>query len=658
VLEPGKVPDWAQQNISLTGEAKPLSAVEDAWLNKDLTPEENAFFRELGNAKKTSAGKRVVRSTRQPTPEEVKEYVSRFRGLRAERTEKGLSPGATPVALTNTQIQLEKEIEQVLGTDAMIALRNTAIRGNSPALTQNVRGLESLAEIKATSGEPLIDKLVVRQATPASSGKLREQAANFFNAEGRLKGVSGADRARTWNRLTKSDWFRQLQEREPSFANFLRERNSDIAGKFDPMLSRQVEQLPKPGFRQAKPMRGMGMEEEERFIAGQLANEQTDDGLGAYKIAYGETPQEGLRALDSGTTVSQRSQAAQIEAASMRRERLLRQIRAEDQTAFGDIDAYNRGFEEGQVLDDMVDKGITSDYGITDERGFANIDYSQFNLGRRQLNQPFQAGVNENTVLQAQTDAIQIERRAVQADKKAGVITKEEAKAKFADIEQRLSAIREAVYDAPLPTQLSNPFQQDFGTQLPKDYVREIPESFGKVWDPDTWTNELGTKVNGRWVTRQEAAEKAQSRIDKQAARTSKMELERENFYSDRWLNVAKRASLASKSSKPEPTPMFDRFGPVRSEASIREEAQRLASLDRKAARAKAAAPRGRTAEEIRFELKNPLFGPEVPKGFTSQTREESLSNMYREEMLAQKDVAEEMFSDYDMSDWVRDVFD
>jgi hypothetical protein len=103
---------------------------------------------------------------------------------------------------------------------------------------------------------------------------------------------------------------------------------------------------------------------------------------------------------------------------------------------------------------------------------------------------------------------------------------------------------------------------------------------------------------------------------------------------------------------------MFDKFGPVRSEASIREEAQRLASLERKAAKARAVAPRGRTAEEIRFELKNPLFGPEVPKGFTSQTREESLSNMYREEMLAQKDVAEEMFSDYDMSDWVRDVFD
>ena len=654
MLEPGKVPDWAQQNVSLTGEAKPLSAVEDAWLGKEMTPEENAFFRELGNAKKSSAGRRVVRSTRKPTPEEVKEYVTRFRNLRSERTETGLSPGSTSVALTDTQIQLEKEIEQVLGTDAMIALRNTAIRGNTPPLTQNVRGLESLAEVKAASGEPLINKVVVRQATPTSSGRLREQAANFFNAEGKLKGVSGADRIRTWNRLTKSDWFRQLQEREPSFANFLREQNSDIAGKFDPMLSRQVEQLPKPGFRRTRPMRGMGIEEEEKFISGQLKSEQVDDGLGSYKLAYGETPQDGLRARDSGTTVSQRSQAAQIEASLMRRERLLRQIKAEDQAAFGDIEYLNRGFERGQQLDPMVDSNVTKDYGIVDEKGFTNINAAEFRSGRRQLDQPFQAGVDENQVLQAQTDAIQAERRAVQADKKSGTITKEEAKAKFADIEQRLSAIREAVIDKPLPAQLSNPFAQEFGTQLPKDYVQETPESFSKVWDPDTFTNELGTRVNGRWVTRQEAAEKAQKRIDKQAARTAKMELERENFYSTRWLDVAKQRAIAARSVKPEPTPMFDKFGPVRSEASIREEAQRLASLERKAAKARAAAPRGKTAEEIRFELKNPMFGPEAPAGSRSSWGSDAAS-LLEDEARSRREIVEEGFDQFEMD--LGDIF-
>jgi hypothetical protein len=247
--------------------------------------------------------------------------------------------------------------------------------------------------------------------------------------------------------------------------------------------------------------------------------------------------------------------------------------------------------------------------------------------------------------------AIEEKRKEVVARWRAKEITKEQMNAEMREFRTQL-------YDAPSTGLPANPFAQDFGTQLPKDYVQETPESFGKVWDPDTFTNELGNRVSGKWVTRQEAAEKAQSRIDKQAVRTAKMELERENFYSTRWLDVAKQRAIAARSTKPEPTPMFDKFGPVRSEASIREEAQRLASLERKAAKAKAAAPRGRTAEEIRFELKNPLFGPEVPKGFTLQTREERLANMYREEMLAQKDIAEEMFSDFDMSEWERDIFD
>lgn len=640
MLEPGKVPDWAQQNVPLSGEAKPLSAAEDAWLGREMTPEENAFFRELGNARKASAGRRVVRSTRQPTPEEVKEYVTRFRGLRAERTEENLLPGATPIALTDTQIQLEKEIEQVLGTDAMQALKNVAIRGNTSPLTQNIRGLESLAEVKAASGEPLINKLVVRQATPTSSGKLREQAANFFNAEGRLKGVSGGDRVRTWNRLTKSNWFRQLQEREPSFANFLREQNSDIAGRFDPMLAEQVEQLPKPGLRRTKPMRGMAPEEEEKFIAGQLANEQTDDGLGAYKIAYGDTPEEGLRALNSGTTVSQRSQAAQIEASLMRRERLLRQIKAEDQAAFGDIEYLNRGFERGQQLDPMVDPNVTREYGIVDEKGFTNINAAEFRAGRRQLNQDIVLQ-RDSASLEA-SDVFEAKQREI-LDATPGKENKEERRRLLGELAAN-----------PEPRGLpSNPFAQDFGTELPTGYVRETPEGFGKVWDPDTFTDELGNRVSGKWVTRQEAAEKAQKRIDKQAARTAKMELERENFYSTRWLDAAKRRAIAARSTKPDPTPMYDKFGPVRSDASIREEAQRLASLERKAAKARAAAPRGKTAEEIRFELKNPVSSPETPAGSRSSWGSDAAS--LREEEAR---ISREMMSDFEQFDMdLSDIF-
>jgi len=648
VLEPGQVPDWAQQNVSLSGEVKPLSEIENAWLNKEMTPEENAFFRELGNAKKSNAGKRVVRSTRQPTPEEVREYVARFRGLRAGRTETGLSPGATPVALTDTQIQLEKEIEQVLGTDAMVALKNTAIRGNTPPLTQNIdAGLESLAQVKATARTtgPLINYLDPAKPLPAATGRLREQASQFFNAEGKLKGMTGAGRVRSWQRLTQSDWFRELSRNEPSFANFLIEQNRELGEAFSEGVSQQVSQMAKPGLRRAKPMRNMSPEEEEKFIASQLAAEKTDDGLGSYSLRFGDTPEEGLRARDSGLTISQRSEAAQIEDASIRRERLLRQIKAEDQAAFGDIEYLNRGFERGQQLDPMVDSNVTKDYGIVDEKGFTNINAAEFRAARRELNSPY-ASVSDSRTDEISA-AIEEKRKEVVARWRAGEITKEQMNAEILEF-------RTPLYDAPSTGLPANPFAQDFGTELPTGYVRETPESFGKVWDPDTFTDELGNRVSGKWVTRQEAAEKAQSRINKQSTRTAKMDLERENFYSTRWLDVAKRQAIAARSNKPDPTPMFDKFGPVRSEVSIREEAQRLASLERKAEKARAAAPRGKTAEEIRFELKNPVFGPEAPSGSRSSWGSDAAS-LREDEARSAREMMEEGFDQFEMD--LGDIF-
>ena len=643
VLEPGQVPDWAQQNVSLTGQPKELSQIEDAWLNKEMTPEENAFFRELGNAKKASAGKRVVRSNRKPTPEEVKEYVARFRGLRGET---GSAQGATNVAIDDAQVRLEKEIEQVLGTDAMVALKNTAIRGNTPPLTQNIdAGLQSLAEVKATAKTtgPLINYLDPAKPLPAATGRLREQAAQFFNAEGKLKGMTGKGRVRSWQRLTQSDWFRQLSVNEPSFANFLIEQNRELGEAFSEGVSQQVGQLAKPGLRRAKPMRAMGAEEEEKFIAGQLAAEKTDDGLGSYGLRFGDTPEEGLRARDSGLTIGQRSEAAQIENSLEFRAGVTRRVVAEDTEAFGYV---SRGRIKG-FSDPATEKSqdILRNYGVLDPNGIITLEDAQFAVARRELDSPYVS------VADSRTDevgaAIEAKRKETVARWRANEITKEQMNAEMLEFRTQL-------YDAPSTGLPANPFAQDFGTQLPKDYVQETPESFGKVWDPDTFTNELGNRVSGRWVTRQEAAEKAQSRIDKQAARTSKMELERENFYSTRWLDVAKRRAIAARSTKPEPTPMFDKFGPVRSEASIREEAQRLASLERKAAKAKAAAPRGKTAEEIRFELKNPVFGPEAPAGSRSSWSSDAAS-LREEEARSAREMMEEGFDQFEMD--LGDIF-
>lgn len=658
VLEPGQVPDWAQQNISLTGEAKPLSAVEDAWLNKELTPEENAFFRELGNAKKTSAGKRVVRSSRQPTPEEVKEYVARFRGLRGET---GKAQGATNVAIDDAQRTLEKEIEQVLGTDAMVALKNTAIRGNTPPLTQNIdAGLQNLADVKATAktSGPLINYLDPAKPLPAATGRLREQAAQFFNAEGRLKGMTGKGRIRSWQRLTQSDWFRELSRNEPSFANFLIEQNRELGEAFSEGVSQQVGQLAKPGLRKAKPMRAMGVEEEEKFIAGQLAAEQTDDGLGAYGLRYGDTPEESLRARDSGTTVGQRSEAASIEGSLEFRAGVTRRVVAEDTEAFGYV---SRGRIEG-FSDPATEKAqdILRNYGVLDPNGILTLEDAQFAVARRELDSPYVS------VADSRTDeigaAIEAKRKEVVARWRAKEITKEQMNAE-------LYEFRSQLYDSPSTGLPSNPFAQDFGTQLPKDYVREMPESFGMVWDPDTFTNELGTKVNGKWVTAQEAAEKSAKQTAKQAQNEIKVEEawnRRHSAFDEGrpWMEAAKARSLASRNAKPEPTPMFDKFGPVRSEASIMEEAQRLASLERKAEKARAAAPRGKTAEEVRFEMKNPVFGPPKPWNFdaiqeinmAAKSRKWDTQSLLDAESRVDQDIVQEMFGDYEMD--LGDFFD
>jgi hypothetical protein len=318
---------------------------------------------------------------------------------------------------------------------------------------------------------------------------------------------------------------------------------------------------------------------------------------------------------------------------------------AEDTEAFGYV---SRGRIEG-FSDPATEKAqdILRNYGVLDPNGILTLEDAQFAVARRELDSPYVS------VADSRTDevgaAIEAKRKEVVARWRAKEITKEQMNAEMLEFRTQL-------YDAPSTGLPSNPFAQDFGTQLPKDYVQETPESFGKVWDPDTFTNELGTKVNGRWVTRQEAAEKAQSRIDKQAARTAKMELERENFYSARWLDVAKQRAIAARSVKPEPTPLFDKFGPVRSEASIREEAQRLASLERKAAKARAAAPRGKTAEEVRFELKNPTLAQAKEKVYEDLTYLEShdpYARALEESRLNAVDAVGEYESD--ALDWIND---
>ena len=630
-LTPGELPDWAQANTSLT--TKPLSEAENVWLNRTLNPDEEAFFRELGNARKRSTGRLTTRSTREATPADVEEYLRKMRGMRHSRSagelEEGIDFGIDAAPLSDTQRALEKEIEQVLGSDALTALKNIALRRNTPPLTQNIRGLESLADIKA-SGEPLINKLVVRQPTPSASGRLREQAAAFFNAQGRVKGVSGADRIRTWNRLTQSDWFRKLQESEPTFANFLREQNESLGRSIKPTLEGELAAMPKPmNLRQKRwAMESFIGKKEKAAAAVEFDRAIPDTGLGAYDLK-GEELVEGVKAGDfkKGTTVQQRAQAAEIERKLKAETSLLRRIVSEDQAAFGDVNYFNRGFEQGQQLDPMIDSNVLKDYGIVDEKGFTNINQSQFNIARRELEGDIVLPNDSRN--EAAAAAFEAERDRI-FEAFPGKANKEQRKKALAELAQRNE-----------PAGLPDPFAQRFGETLPKDYTRVIPENSGKVW------------YDGSWVTPQKAADKAVEQAAKQAQLRLKVEESWQQSHSAfdegrPWMEAAKARAIAARSVKPEPTPMFDRFGPVRSEASIREEVQRLASLENKAAKARAQAPRGMTAQEIRYEMQNPVLGPPRPAG--SKTYDYNLASMREEEARFMREISEEGFDSFEMN--------
>jgi hypothetical protein len=659
-LQPAEIPTdvGAQANISLT--TPKMSETESIWLNKTPTAEEEAFFRELGNAKKSSAGRRVVRGTREATPADIQEYVRRMKGIRGEE---GLTPGPDNVAMSSGQTRLEKEIEQVLGTDAATAIKNLAMRGNTPPLTQDLadRGLNSLAQIKAASTDPLINKLTVQPPLPSASGRLREQAAEFFNAKGQLKGMTGAGRVRTWQKLTQSDWFKRLSVEEPSFANFLIEQNKRLGTTFNTQLADQATKLPKPKLRSAgwPGDKAIGPTEM-KAAAKEFDMAVNDAGLGAYDLK-GEELVTGVKAGDfrKGTTVGQRAEAASIEQQAVRNARLVERIKAEDQAAFGDINYFNKGFERGQRLDPAVDINVTSDYGITDQKGFANINQTEFNVARRELNQPFQN--TSGSVNQAQADMIEAQRKEIVTLWQEKKITKQE-------MNDRLMQARTEMFNAPSTALPANPFAQEFGPALPNDYVRQLPESYGKVWDPDTFTDEAGNKINGRWIEKSEAVAKAQKGVDRQAANKIKVEeswnKRHQVFDGESWMGDAEQRAVQARLAKSEKVvePIFrDPTDPLKplDTSRTREEIRRVAAANERAAKIKASGVQGQTAEQIRFELKNPVFGPPAPgsrEQWNTLSYMESLdpyAKALEESRLAAKDAIGEYESD--ALDWIND---
>ena len=551
------LPSFAQKDIpaqartSLTTPPRPKA--EDAWLNKSMTPEDNAFFKELGDVQKQNAGRRVVRATRQPTRTEIAEYTRRFKAIKG-------GPDANPSILeTDAQINLEKEIEQVLGTDAVQALRNIATRGNTPPLTQNISGL-SLAEIKSpgpVSGAR-ISPQQLRPELPEASGNLREKASTFFNKNGLIKGRSGVARMRAWQRVQSSDWFKQLLEKEPTFAKGLLDKNRGIAQAAADKLSDQVSaSAPKADVAGRWPFTAQIGKKEKAAATREFAEEVAPDGLGAYGLRGTETV-EGL----TPQQLSQRSEVANTEASLQYRAGITRNVIAEDTQAFNN-------------LADVQSQGILAEYGVVDQTGLMQITQPQFRSGRRSLEAPlerdpsnmtlFAAKVGENTGSTTRslriTDARTKIREDVRLQVESGQITPEQGKAL---VNERSAELNTAFYNEPSSLAPSNPFADEFGTELPQGYV--APEFEG--------VNNL-----------RKATERQQRAAARQAKLTEQMKQERDRFYSPAWLKDAKNRAAASRSNPAyDPSvPMFDKTGeqlPFNIARQANEEAQRISQLE------------------------------------------------------------------------------
>ena len=572
------LPSFAQKDIpaqartSLTTPPRPKA--EDAWLNRSMTPEDNAFFKELGDVQKQNAGRRVVRATRQPTRTEIAEYTRRFRAIKG-------GPDANPSILeTDAQINLEKEIEQVLGTDAVQALKNIAIRGNTPPLTQNISGL-SLAEIKSPGPVPgaRISPQQLRPELPTASSNLREKASTFFNKEGLIKGRSGVARMRAWQRVQSSDWFKQLLEKEPTFAKGLLDKNRGIAQSAADKLSDQVSaSAPKADVAGRWPFTAQIGKKEKTAAAREFAEEVAPDGLGAYGLRGTETV-EGI----TPQQISQRSEVANTEASLQYRAGITRNVIAEDTQAFNN-------------LADAQSQGILAEYGVVDQTGLMQITQPQFRSGRRSLEAPlerdprnmtlFEAKVGENTGSTTRslriTDARTKIREDVRLQVESGQMTPEQGKAL---VNERSAELNTAFYNEPSSLAPSNPFADEFGTELPSGYRYETPESFGKVWQPGSFKNEFGDKVDGRWISVEEAAQNRAKAASAQNQRRALLDKERADFYSPRWLEVAKNRAIKSKSNPTiyPNTPMFDATGeqlPFNIARQAKEEAQRISQLE------------------------------------------------------------------------------
>lgn len=344
--------------------ANPKMDVE-GWANRTLSPDEQQLFKNLREAQGQRASRRVaepVKGKRAMKPgAELASYEQRYTEILTNQGE----INKVSFMRSKQQVALEREIENAFGTDAMVTLRNRFATAADSIPTSGV----DVSPAPASFSEVLPSQL--RQELPVKPGaNLREQAAQLFNKQGLLKGKTGPGRARLWQQVKESAWFRELVAKEPTFANYLVTQNADLAA----------------GYRAISLSEGIGgprtprMGGQEKY-AGKLTEEQA-----AKQIAN-----EELRSANIAANTGALQEARDARRATS-------QLFPGEEDAFGQINTARIARETGVSLT-PEQQSVLKEFGVLDPSGAMQMKYAEAAAGFKELTQPIPRGARVSSEL-------------------------------------------------------------------------------------------------------------------------------------------------------------------------------------------------------------------------------------------------------------------
>lgn len=462
-------------------QANPKMDIE-GWASKNLSPDEQQLFKNLREAQGTRASRRVaepVKGKRAMKPgSELAAYEQRYTEILTNQGE----INKVSFMRSKQQVALEREIENAFGTDAMVALRNRFATAADSIPTTGV----DVSPAPASFSEVLPSQL--RQELPVKpGGNLREQAAQLFNKQGLLKGKTGPGRARLWQQVKESAWFRELVAKEPTFANYLVEQNADLAA----------------GYRANSLSQGIGGPRTPRLAgqekyAGKLTEEQ----------AAAQIAREELRTANAAT-----STGAMAEARDARR--ATSQLFPGEDAAFGQINQARIARETGVSLT-PEQQSVLKDFGVLDPSGSLQMTYSDAASGFRELTRPIPRGARVSAEL---SNEVTVARKQSFYDQFGEAPSKDKANSKGWMKDQWLQKKDEfmgTLMDAPSTSSFlpSDPFSTRVDPNLVDPNMPRRPEA---IENASVWRE-----------NQQKAAAKAAKQAEAQAELTAKTQAARE----------------------------------------------------------------------------------------------------------------------------------